>query len=277
MKKAYSPEEIKQANIEYHTKMADSYDSDQPYFSPENTKRVDAIIKGMAERYGNNSLLDIGCGTGFILNIAKKYFRRCVGVDITRAMLDKATLSCGGVTLILAESSDMPLNSESFDVCTAYSLLHHLPNLLPTFREVFRCLKSGGAFYADQDPNYYFWGEVKRLGSEDHLSDVLQHEVDSICLVPAEYKTKYALSDDTVKLAEFHRFMRCGIKEESVVQSLKRVGFSEVDFQYQWFLGEGDVFHNVSEETAKHIGEHLGKLLPLSKCLFKYISFVARK
>lgn len=275
--KSFTAEEIKRANIEYHTKLADSYDKEQPCFMPENIKRVDSVIKSLAEKNGNNYLLDIGCGTGFILNIAKKYFKKVVGIDITQAMLDKVNVSGGVVVLRLADSSHMPFADGSFDVCTAYSFLHHLPKLLSTFREVFRCLKQGGAFYADGDPNYYCWMEVKRLKMDGHLSGVLQREVDSIRLVPVEYKTKYDLGDDTVKLAEFHRFMRCGIKEESVMQSLKKVGFSEVVFQYQWFLGEGYVFHSISQEVANHMGCHLRELLPLSKSLFKYVSFEASK
>lgn len=277
MEKRYSPEEIKRANIEYHAKMADSYDSDQPHFRPENVQRVDGIIKNLAKRYGSGSLLDIGCGTGFILNIAKKYFERVVGIDITQAMLDKVDLSSGNIELRQAESSHMPFVDESFDVCTAYSVLHHLPKLSLTFKEVFRCLKKGGVFYADADPNYYCWREVKGLRAEERFSDVLQREVDSIRSVPSELKVKHNLSEDIVELAEFHRFIRPGIKMESVTQSLKRAGFSDVDFQYQWFLSEGYVFHNVSEEAAKHIANHLRKLLPLSRCLFKYVSFIARK
>ncbi|GAJ13256.1 unnamed protein product, partial [marine sediment metagenome] len=85
MSKSYSLEEIKLANIEYHARMADSYDREQPHYKPENVKRVENIIRDLAERCDHSSLLDIGCGTGFILNIARKYFDRVVGVDITHA------------------------------------------------------------------------------------------------------------------------------------------------------------------------------------------------
>lgn len=276
MSKRYSPEEIKQANIEYHAKMANFYDMNQPHFRPENVKRVDSVIKCLAERYGSSSLLDIGCGTGFTLNIAKKYFNRIVGVDITQAMLDKVDLSSQNIELRLADSSDMPFDDESFDVCIAYGFLHHLPKLSPTFKEVFRCLRKGGAFYADQDPNYYCRREIDKLGGEKY-SEVLQSEIDSIRGIYDALKEKYDLDANTVKLAEFQNLARRGMKEESVTNSLRRVGFSEVEFDYQWFLGEGYVFHSLSEEAAKYIEAHLRKLLPLSRCLFKYFSFIAKK
>lgn len=276
MGRRYSPEEIKRANIEYHTKMADSYDKEQPHYRPENVKRVEGIIKDLSERCNHRSLLDIGCGTGFILNIAKKYFDWVVGIDITKATLDKVDLSGGNIELELAESSNMPFENETFDVCTAYSFLHHLPELPLTFKEVFRCLKREGLFYADAEPNYYCWKGIDKLG-EGYYSDVLQREIDSIVSISDVVKAKYDLSEDIVKLAEFQKTIRRGLKRESVINSLIKVGFSKVDFKYQWFLGQGYVIHNVSEESAEHILLHLKRLLPLSRGLFKYFSFVARK
>jgi len=274
--KRYPPEEIKRANIEYHSRMANSYDKEQPHYKPENVKRVENIIRDLAERCDHNSLLDIGCGTGFILNIARKYFDRVVGVDITQAMLDKVDLSSGNIELRLADSSDMPFDDESFDVCTAYSFLHHLPKLPPTLKEICRCLKKEGVFYADAEPNYYCWREIDRLAVGEY-SQVLQREIDSIRSVSDGLKTEYDLSEDIVKLAEFSRFIRRGLKRESVINSLTKAGFSKVDFEYQWFLGQGYVIHNVSEESAEHILLHLKRLLPLSRGLFKYFSFIAKK
>lgn len=276
MKRRYSPEEIMRANVEYHAKMADSYDKEQPHYRPENVRRLESVIKSLAERCNRGSLLDVGCGTGFIINIARNYFDRVVGIDITQAMLDKVDLSSGNIELKLADSSNMPFEDGTFDVCTAYSFLHHLPMLMPTLKEVYRCLKKGGLFYADLEPNYYCWKAIDKLGIGEY-SPILKREIDSIKCVSGETTTKYDLSEETVKLAEFQRFIRRGLKKESVINYLKKVGFSEVDFEYQWFLGQGYVIHGVSEEAAEHIYSHLKALLPLSKGLFKYFSLIAKK
>ena len=276
MSEKYPPEKIKKANVEYHARMANSYDREQPHYRPENIKRVEGVIRNLAETYGNLSLLDVGCGTGFILNIAKKYFNRVVGIDITQAMLDKVDLSSGNVELRLTESSKMPFDDAAFDICTAYGFLHHLPELESTFKEIFRCLKYGGVFYADQDPNCYCWKEVDKLGEEKY-SEILQSEISSMRNIQVELKRKYDLDENIVKLAEFQKLIGGGMREESIDRTLRRVGFSEVHFEYQWFLGQGYVLHNISEEAANHIENHLRRLLPLSRNLFKYLSFVAKK
>jgi ubiquinone/menaquinone biosynthesis C-methylase UbiE len=276
MSNRYSPEEIKRANIVYHTRMADAYDRDQPCFSPENIQRMEEVIRNLAKRYGDGSLLDVGCGTGFIINIARRYFNRVTGVDITRAMLDKVDLSSGNIELKVADAADMPFPNESFDVCTAYGFLHHLLKLTPTFKEVYRCLKKGGVLYADQEPNYYCRREIDKLGGKKY-SEVLQGEVDHIRGIYHELKEKYGLDEETARLAEFQNLARRGMKEETILNALKKTGFSEVDFQYQWFLGQGYILHNVSEKAARDVEEHLRKLLPLSRNLFKYFSFTAVK
>jgi len=274
--KRYSPEEIKRANIEYHTRMASFYDRDQPHYKPENVERVVATIRNLSEGCNSDSLLDIGCGTGFILNIAKKYFKRVVGVDITQAMLDEVDLFSGNIELRLADSSDIPFDDESFDVCTAYGFLHHLLELDSTFKEVYRCLKGRGVFYADQDPNYYCFREIVKLRGKKY-SKVLQSEVDSVRNVCDELKVRYDLDENTVRLAEFQKLVYGGMKEESIVDSLKKAGFSKVDFEYQWFLGEGYIFHNVSKQATEWIDSYLKNLLPFSRSLFKYLSFTAKK
>jgi ubiquinone/menaquinone biosynthesis C-methylase UbiE len=276
MKRAYSAEKIMHANIEYHAKMADFYDKDQPHYRPENIRRVKNVMKMLAERCHHDSLLDLGCGTGFILNIAKKYFRRVVGIDITQAMLDKVNLSTGNIDIALANSASLPFADGTFDICTAYSFLHHLPTLRPTFKEVFRCLKKGGLFYADLEPNYYCWKEIDKLNIGEY-SPILQREIDSIKHVPNESIVKYNLTEEIVRLAEFQKFFLRGLKKQSVIDYLNKVGFSEVDFEYQWFLGQGYVIHTISEEAAERTYLHLKELLPLTKCLFKYFSFIAQK
>ena len=276
MSEKYSPEEIKRANVEYHTKMATSYDDDQPHFMPENIEKVEIIIRNLAERFGNHTLLDIGCGTGFVLNIAKKYFNNVVGIDLTQAMLDRVDLSGGNVEVKLADTSNLPFNNESFNVITAYGFLHHLPELESTFQETFRCLKFGGVFYADLDPNYYCWKEINKLGNEQY-SEVLQREINSMKNAHIGLQSKYNLDENIVKLAEFQKLIGGGMHEDHITKLLSGAGFVDVNFKYEWFLGQGYVIHSISEEAARIFENHLRQLLPLSRSLFKYFSIMAQK
>src|SRR5437773_4758183 len=116
------------ANIVYHSALAGSYDARQPHFRPENVSRVDAILRRLSEATGGRRLLDIGCGTGFVLNIAKAHFDDVVGVDATPAMLAKVNRvsSRGRVAVCRGDTGSLPFPTATLHACTASGSLHHL-------------------------------------------------------------------------------------------------------------------------------------------------------
>ena len=70
MNKKITSKDILEANIEYHTKLSSLYDKEQGHFKDENIKRVENILKDLSKKNNSCSLLNIGCETGFIINIA---------------------------------------------------------------------------------------------------------------------------------------------------------------------------------------------------------------
>jgi len=260
----------KEANILYHTALADVYDRDQPHMSEENSARVRGLLQDYAELYGNNALLDVGCGTGFILRLSKGIFKRIVGVDITPKMLDKAR-AINAVEVYEAASDKMPFSDGQFDVITAYGFLHHIEDLMPTLREIYRCLKKGGLFYADQDPNYYCWRALRNINGH---STVLSREIASVKVVASVMQEYYGIARDVTEMAEYHKFNGGFLQENALKRLLGDAGFKDVKVDYRWFLGQGGI---KDKALAVMVEEQLKALLPISRPLFKYISIGAVK
>lgn len=149
--------EVVKANVAVHTLMADSYNTNEPHFRPENQAKVRRNIEQVKQTTNGNRLLDIGCGTGFIINLAKDLFAEIHGVDITQAMLSKIDTSVGNITLHNTIAEKLPFEDGYFDVVTAYSFIHHLEDYRPVLSEVKRVLKPEGIFYIDLEPNKLFW------------------------------------------------------------------------------------------------------------------------
>src|SRR5215510_8789186 len=157
-------EEVIKANIALHSKMADEYSTCEPHFRPENVQKVEDKLKKVIEQVNGTKLLDLGCGTGFIINIAKKYLKEIDGVDVTQAMMDKVDKS-GPATIRLHnhDTGSFPVTEGNYDVVTGYSFLHHLYDIAPTLQTAFKALKKGGKLYCDLDPNYYYWESIHHL------------------------------------------------------------------------------------------------------------------
>ena len=276
-------EKIRAANIRYHTKLSKTYDETQPHFKQENVTQVRERLKRLAKTTGGGRLLDIGCGTGFVLSIAAPFFDEVYGIDITPAMLERArkmarSKKIRNIKLVEAGCDDAPFPDEHFDIVTAYGVLHHLPELQPTFKEVRRVLKKKGIFYADEDPNYYFWQSMRSLPAKRAvISDILETERKSVCEMVGEVQgvVGAGLDRQTIRDAEYQK-TKGGFKEEHIVQLLKRAGFKKIDYEYNWFWQEGRVVRDLSLEDAKYFEDHLRAALPLTRSFFKYVGFEAR-
>jgi len=266
------------ANISYHSALSQDYDKSQPHFLPENVARVDAILKSIAPKAGRNSLLDLGCGTGFIINIAKKYFNRIVGIDITSAMLDQVDTSGGHIELFKSDTSDLSfLAADSFDVCTSYSFLHHLMDFEPTLRQAYRCLRSGGVWYSDQDPNRHYWQLIQSIQDKNNLPEIISQEVHSVVKSFDETIIGTDITLEDASLAEYHDISKGGIDADELIGLMKSIGFSSAECHYEWYMGQGKILHQQSPADANMIEIYLRDLLPASRFLFKYFSIFAEK
>jgi predicted TPR repeat methyltransferase len=136
---------------------------------------VDRQLRKVFGATNARRLLDLGCGTGFIINIAKKYVKAIDGVDVTEAMLTRVDRSGDAVIrLHIADSGSFSVTEGSYDVVTAYSFLHHLYDIEPTLRNAAKALRPGGKFYADLEPNFYFWRAISDLNPNGQYDSVVK-------------------------------------------------------------------------------------------------------
>jgi ubiquinone/menaquinone biosynthesis C-methylase UbiE len=246
--------------------------------------KVERILRSLVSSDGSSRLLDLGCGTGFIIHIAKKFVREIHGVDVTQEMLDRVDVS-GDATIRLhnCDTGVYPAENEYFDLVTAYSFLHHLYDIEPTVNTAFRSLRSGGKFYADLDPNFYFWQGVHTLARDGQYDAVVKREVEMVAYKDEDIQKNFGVEKDIFNHAEFGKNIKGGFREEEITCILMDAGFSKVEFFYHLFLGQGALINDESEPEnlrttkADTINEWLVRTLPLGRNLFKYVGFVATK
>lgn len=274
--------DVMAANQKLHAKLSTVYNETEPHFRNENVGKVRKKLKGAATVGGNNKLLDLGCGTGFIIENAKDIFEFIVGIDITPEMVAQVKAS-EKVELYLCDTGTYVPEIDSFDVVTAYSFLHHLYDIKPTLNTAFNALKPGGIFYADLDPNFYFWNELSKLPTDGHFHETIAREVSMTLYKDEDIQRKYGIDKETFNNAEYGKNIKGGFIEEELVRLLLEIGFKKVDFFYHWFLGEGNIVNAkgfTKEENlmrASQVNDALTQMHPLSRHLFKYVGFYAHK
>lgn len=120
------------------------------------------ILLGMIERFhllgdGTLRVLDIGCGTGLILEgLSGRTFS--LGLDFS----PKALTFCrqrGLQNLIRGDVSHLPIADSSIDLILALDLFEHIENDRSLMREITRALKPGGCLLATVPAHQYLWSQ----------------------------------------------------------------------------------------------------------------------
>ena len=88
-------------------------------------------------------LLDIGCGVGVFLELARARGWQVTGVDISDYAVQHAREQ-RGLDARCGVLRDMQFNDGSFDVITMWDVIEHLPDPLAELREVRRVLRQDG-------------------------------------------------------------------------------------------------------------------------------------
>jgi ArsR family transcriptional regulator len=111
-----------------------------------------AVEAAVLETVGNrpfDSLLDLGTGTGRMLELLAPLYSRAVGVDASPAMLAvaRANLDRTGVAhaqVRLGDIQHLPFGRNAFDVVTIHQVLHYLDEPERAIAEAARVLRPGG-------------------------------------------------------------------------------------------------------------------------------------
>lgn len=104
---------------------------------------VDELEIGIATPYARNaSVLELGCGTGLVLEPIAKVAKEAVGIDLSQGMAMRARER--GLNVRVASVCALPFEDDRFDLTYSFKVLAHVPNIGLAIREAARVTKPGG-------------------------------------------------------------------------------------------------------------------------------------
>jgi len=132
-----------------------------------------AFVERLLELVGNRPdvrAIDLGTGPGDIaLRVARaRPSWRIMAIDASDAMLAIARQAAGDLTNVrfaLADAKGTGFPDRSFDVIFSNSLLHHMPDALPLWREIARLAAPGAAIFVR---------DLMRPSSEDDVRRLVE-------------------------------------------------------------------------------------------------------
>ena len=131
------------SKIEFSKDAAD-YDQSKRYESLRESYPA-IVAEALSSPFG--AMLDIGCGTGALLQMIqeKKKDARFFGVDISEQMIQVAKAKLGEkADLRVSDSEKLPFPNEAFDLVMCTFSFHHYPNPGAVLLEMRRVLAPSG-------------------------------------------------------------------------------------------------------------------------------------
>ena len=132
---------------EYFSENAASWDQIRSLHVPD--RAVEAALIKLVGKRPFQSMLDLGTGTGRLLEIFAPLYRRGVGIDMSREMLTvaRANLDKAGVANAQVRQGDIfspPVERNAFDLVTIHQVLHYLDDPARAIAEAARLLRPSG-------------------------------------------------------------------------------------------------------------------------------------
>lgn len=138
-------EQVEKDNRSYYDEFAEWYERDRHrgYHRLIDDLQVD-LLRGVVR---DRDVLEVGCGTGLLLERVESLANEARGIDISPGMLEQAKQR--GLDVVQGCATELPFDDESFDVVFSFKVLAHIEEIEQALAECSRVVRPGGQLFLE--------------------------------------------------------------------------------------------------------------------------------
>jgi len=225
--------QVKKANKDFYDIVGPSYEEIDGRRSEQLLGYVSKKLETISRQTDTDSILDLGCGSGFISRIAKKYFKKRYAIDISykivKAIEDK------NLHKVTADSDLIPMQDDSLNCVVTFAVLHHCYAYEKMLSEIIA--KTGDTLEVEIDET-----DPKKPGKITNITDcVFEELIDFDMPLPPDLKAEYfveliGLEYEKIKLRA-SKFLKTSHEETQIslfanknIQIAKRIAVDAHNF-----------------------------------------------
>lgn len=133
-------------------------------YNPTEQRRIHTLLQSLLGQLACQAaphLLDFGAGTGNLTRHLLTLGADVVAADVSDGSLRELQVASARLgrlkTMVLNGRDLVGVDSDSFDMVTTYSVLHHVPDYLAIVDELVRVARPGGFIYIDHEVCPSYW------------------------------------------------------------------------------------------------------------------------
>ncbi len=127
------------------------YAYENNYYSPITKQRYIELLKKFEQFRVTNNLLDVGCGNGFFLEVAKNHGWNVYGTEYSEKAIE--ILQEKSIKAFKGELNTNNFKPETFDIITSFEVMEHINNPIEEVSKFNTLLRKGGVLYITT-PNF---------------------------------------------------------------------------------------------------------------------------
>jgi ubiquinone/menaquinone biosynthesis C-methylase UbiE len=185
---------VVEVNRIFHTFEAGQYDGGHPEIHDQLPGVWRELVATVAGGRRDWSVLDVGAGTGFaseqaLRNLPEGAVRALTCFDLSSEMLERCRARIAPLAPQTSFVTALPRPPASFDLLLTNSVLHHLPDVDATLREIEQVLAPGAWWISGHEPSSRFYRNPACCA---HLERYRRHNRWRRFLSPGKYAARLA-------------------------------------------------------------------------------------